>query len=116
VKRISQLYYSVALALFFLMELFISSVRVALAVLSPSGKVRPTFLLMPLDASSDSEIMLTANLISLTPGTLTVDVAAGRSQLLIHSMFGADDPQAEIDAMKQGLERRVLQATRGERL
>ena len=115
-KRILQLYFSVALALFFLMELFISSVRVARAVLSRADKVRPTFLLMPLDATSDAEIMLTANLISLTPGTLTVDVAAGRGQLLIHSMFGADDPQGEIDAMKTGLERRVLRATRGERL
>ncbi len=115
-KRISQLYYSVALALFFLMELFVSSVRVAAAVLFPTRPVRPTFLLMPLDATSDVEIMLTANLISLTPGTLTVDVEAGRGRLLIHSMFGADDPQAEIDSMKQGLERRVLRATRGERI
>jgi hypothetical protein len=31
---------------------------------------------------------------------------------LVHSMFGGDDPKGEIEAMKYGIERRVLRATR----
>lgn len=114
-RPIRKLVFSIALAFYFLYELVKSSVNVAAAVLAPSRPVRPTFLMMPLDATSDLEIMLTANLISLTPGTLSVDVEHGRGHLLIHSMFGADDPEDETRALKEGMERRVLRATRGER-
>jgi multicomponent Na+:H+ antiporter subunit E len=57
---------------------------------------------------SDAAIMLLANLISLTPGTLSVDVSPDRRSLLIHAMF-ADDEQAVIDSIKTGVERRILE-------
>jgi multicomponent Na+:H+ antiporter subunit E len=96
-----------------LYELIVSSLRVAWDVLTPDMKAKPTFIVMPLDAKTDLELMLTANIISLTPGTLSIDLNADRSELLIHSMFGADDPEGEIAALKHGIERRVLRATRG---
>ena len=66
----------IQLVLYFLWDLFSSSVIVAWDVLTPRDRSEPQLLLMPLDAETDAEIMATANLISLTPGTLTVDVAA----------------------------------------
>ncbi|MDJ0860394.1 MAG: Na+/H+ antiporter subunit E [Dinoroseobacter sp.] len=112
-KLLIQIYGTLNLAIYFLYELFVSSLRVAWDVLTPEMKARPTFIVMPLDAKSDVELMLTANIISLTPGTLSIDLNGDRSELLIHSMFGAEDPEGEIAAMKQGIERRVLRATRG---
>ena len=101
-----------SLFVYFHYELIVSSLRVAWDVLTPRNYARPGFVVMPLDARSDTEVMLTANLISLTPGTLSIDLSNDRSQLLIHSMFGGDDPEAEVRALKRGIERRVLRATR----
>ncbi|MFN3614431.1 MAG: Na+/H+ antiporter subunit E, partial [Rubrimonas sp.] len=71
---------------------------------------RPAFVTMPLDAETDVEITLTANLISLTPGTLSVDVTPDRRGLIIHAMY-AEDP-ADVIAGCKTMERRVLEALR----
>ncbi|WP_425092037.1 Na+/H+ antiporter subunit E [Tropicimonas sp. S265A] len=112
-RVLTQVYGIINLAVYFVYELFVSSLRVAWDVLTPDMKARPTFIVMPLDAKTDMELMLTANIISLTPGTLSIDLNADRTELLIHSMFGAEDPEGEIAALKHGIERRVLRATRG---
>jgi multicomponent Na+:H+ antiporter subunit E len=95
---------------YFIYDLVKSSVQVAGAVLSPARRQRSRFVVMPLDVRSEFGIMLTANLISLTPGTLSVDVAADRRSLLIHAMF-ADDPEGAVRGLKDGIERRVLEVT-----
>lgn len=95
------------LAAYFTYDLIASSVQVAHAVLFPASSIRPGFVEVELDARSDVAIMMIANLTSLTPGTLSVDVAPDSRRLLIHAMF-AGDPQTVIDAVKLGLEPRVL--------
>jgi multicomponent Na+:H+ antiporter subunit E len=101
---------TLGLTAYFIYDLVKSSVQVAGAVLSPARRQRARFVVMPLDVRSEFGIMLTANLISLTPGTLSVDVAADRRTLLIHAMF-ADDPAAVVKGLKDGIERRVLEVT-----
>lgn len=100
------------LLLYFLWDLLRSSVEVAWDVLTPQTLAEPKMLLLPLDAKTDAEIMATANLISLTPGTLSVDVSDDRSTLLVHTMFGASNPEATKAQLKRGIERRVLRVLR----
>ncbi len=97
------------LALFFLWELLLSSVKVAWDVIRPRPRNNPKIITVPLDVQSDLEILLLTNLISLTPGTLSVDVTEDRKTLIVHAMF-ADDPQAEVSNLKSGMERMVLEA------
>jgi multicomponent Na+:H+ antiporter subunit E len=99
------------LLLRFLYELWVSSVAVARAVLARRLPDDYGFVEMPLDARTDAEIVLTANLISLTPGTLSIDVSPDRRRLLVHAMF-VGDPDATVASMKDGLERPVLEALR----
>lgn len=94
------------LMIYFFYELFMSSFRVAAAVLRPWTVRHSEFLEMPLDVESDIEIMLVANLISLTPGTLSLDVSEDRKTLYVHAMF-AEDPEAEIKGLKAGMEHNV---------
>lgn len=94
------------LTLFFLYELIMSSLRVAWDVMTPGDSSTPAILDMPLDAESDFEILLITNLISLTPGTLSLDVSDDRKTLTFHAMY-ADDPEAVISDLKNGLERMV---------
>ncbi|MEJ5083206.1 Na+/H+ antiporter subunit E [Ochrobactrum sp. MYb379] len=97
---------AIVLALYFTKELVLSCINVARDVIAPRPRLNPAIVKMPLDAKSDLEIFLVANLISLTPGTLTLDVAHDKSFLLIHSIY-ADDPDALVAELKSGMEYRV---------
>ncbi len=101
----------VRFALFFTKELLVTSYRVAVDVVKPLPLMRPGVVGIPLDAETDLEITLLANLISLTPGTLSLDVSPDRKTLYIHAMYvvNPDDLRKEI---KDGMERRLLELLR----
>jgi multicomponent Na+:H+ antiporter subunit E len=96
---------------YFLGEMLKSSLRVAWDVITPTHYNRPGILAIPLSAKTDVEITLLANLITLTPGTLSLDVSPDRRTLYIHAMF-AEDPDAIRRDIKNGLERRLLELIR----
>lgn len=93
---------------FFLWELVLSNLRVAYDVMSPRFHMRPGVIAIPLDVKSEVQIVTLANLITLTPGTLSLDVSADRKVLYIHAMY-VDDVEAVRRRIKDGLERRVLE-------
>jgi multicomponent Na+:H+ antiporter subunit E len=97
------------LAVYFFWELLLSSVKVAWDVIRPRPQNNPKIIEMPLDVTTDLEILVLTNLISLTPGTLSVDVTPDRKTLIVHAMF-ADDPAAEVANLKAGMERMVWEA------
>lgn len=97
--------------LVFLKELIVSSLRVAYDVVTPTDYAKPGIIAVPIDARTDAEITLLANTISLTPGTLSLDVSKDRSVLYIHAMF-IDDPDALRREIKEGLEKRLLEVMR----
>lgn len=96
---------------YFLKEMIVSSARVAWDVITPTHYNRPGILAIPLSAKTDLEITLLANLITLTPGTLSLDLSPDRQTLYIHAMF-AEDPEAIRRDIKEGLERRLLELIR----
>jgi multicomponent Na+:H+ antiporter subunit E len=96
------------LAARFLYELVVSSLRVVWDVITPTHLSRPGIIAMPLDAKGDGEILLVANLISLTPGSLSLDVSADRKTLYVHAMF-VEDPDRLRRELKDGLEREVIE-------
>lgn len=100
----------IAFAGFFVKELFKANLRVALDVVTPSHDMRPGVVAIPLSVKTDSQITLLANVISLTPGTLSLDVSDDRSVLYIHSMY-VDDPDELRHEIKAGFERRILEVT-----
>ena len=100
---------TVRLTGFFLVELLLSNLRVF--VITPGHISRPGIVGVPLSAESDMEILLVANLISLTPGTLSIDLSDDRRTLYVHVMF-LDDPDLFRQSIKEGLEQRVLEVTR----
>jgi multicomponent Na+:H+ antiporter subunit E len=96
---------------YFIKELIISNLQVVWDVITPKHSSRPGIIGIPLDAKTDLEIMLVANLISLTPGTLSLDVSEDKTMLYVHVMF-LDDVEKTRHAIKEGLERRVLEVMR----
>ncbi len=102
---------AVRFAGFFLWQLLLSNLRVAYDVITPRLYMRPGIVAVPLDAKTDQEITLLANLITLTPGTLSLDVSEDRSTLYVHAMF-VDSPDSVRDSIKNGFERRLLELIR----
>ncbi|MEX0716207.1 MAG: Na+/H+ antiporter subunit E [Planctomycetaceae bacterium] len=101
----------VSFAAFYLWELLLSNFRVAYDVVTPTNYMRPGVIAVPLDAKTDAEITLLSMLITLTPGTLSLDLSADKSLLFIHGMF-VEDPDAFRASIKDRLERRVLEVMR----
>ncbi len=94
---------------FYLWELVLANLRVARAVLSLRPKLAPAVVAIPLEAHSDLSVTLLANLITLTPGSLTLDISTDRSVIYIHTMQAEDLDQVRLDIKE--LEARVLEVS-----
>jgi multicomponent Na+:H+ antiporter subunit E len=78
---------AVWLVLFFIWELLISSLKVAYDVLTPTHYMRPGVIAVPLENLTNGEITILANMVSLTPGSLSLDVSSDKRTLFIHAMY-----------------------------
>jgi multicomponent Na+:H+ antiporter subunit E len=101
---------AISLAVLFIYELTLSAIRVAILVLTPNLKeqLKPAIIAFPLTAKSDEEITLLANLITLTPGTLSVDVSEDRKTLYVHAI-GMDSKERLIRDIASGFETKVIE-------
>lgn len=99
----------ISLGLLFIYELVLSAWRVAVLVVSPKMDVQPGILAYPLTVKRDFEIALLANLITLTPGTLSVDVSEDRTKLFVHCV-DCSDPEATKRDIAEGFERKIIEA------
>lgn len=112
-RYVKKVWLTIGLLLFFFKELFVSSVRVAIDVVKPSFKMQSGIVGIPLDAETDLEKTLLANMISLTPGTLSIDISKDGKTLYIHAMYIDDgDVDAVRKEIKNGMEARLLRVTR----
>ena len=97
--------HAAGLAAFFAYELLVANFRVAADVLR-GNRMEPAVVAIPLDVTSDGEILLLSMLINITPGSVTIDLADDRRTLYVHVMHmkSADETRREI---KDGFERRI---------
>ena len=102
---ISRMRRALGLAAFFAWELLLANFRVAADVLG-ANRIEPAVVAIPLDVTTDGEILLLSMLINMTPGSVTIDLAEDRRTLYVHVMHmkSADETRREI---KAGFERRV---------
>jgi multicomponent Na+:H+ antiporter subunit E len=102
----SKAVYAIQLVGFFVHEIVLANVRVALDVMRPQTAITPAVIAIPLDVTSDHEILLLSMLINITPGSVTIDLSDDRRTLYVHVMHmrTADETRREI---KEGFERRI---------
>ncbi|MEZ4598238.1 MAG: Na+/H+ antiporter subunit E [Syntrophotaleaceae bacterium] len=91
---------------FFLWEILLSALRIAFDVVTPVHHMRPAVLAIPLELESDLGITFLANVITLTPGTLSLDVSDDRKTLYIHAMY-VDDPEKFKRDLKNKFEKPI---------
>ena len=99
--------------LWYVRELVLCNVRVARDVLTPVLRNQPGIVSIPLDVETDAEITAVTNLVSLTPGSLSLSLSKDRRNLYVHLM---DVDPAQVEQLrhevKSGIERRVLGMSR----
>ncbi len=87
-----------------------ANLRVAWEVVTPGYAMRAGILRVPIHTATNWETMLLANAISLTPGTLTLEVSLDGAALYVHALF--IDSREALEAEIADLERRLLWALR----
>ncbi|RJP24194.1 MAG: Na+/H+ antiporter subunit E [Candidatus Abyssobacteria bacterium SURF_5] len=102
---------AVGFILFFVWELTKASALVTYDILTPRHRMSPGIVAIPLDARTDAEIVFLANLITLTPGTLSIEVSDDRRVLYVHALY-IDSVEGFRRHVKQGFERRLLEVFR----
>jgi multicomponent K+:H+ antiporter subunit E len=90
-----------------LFDIVVSAIGLARLILGPETRIRPGFVRVPLALRSPQGIVALASIITLTPGTLTVDVGAERDHLLVHA-FDLEDPEATVALIKHRYEAPLL--------
>ena len=102
---VSRTAHAFGLAGFFAWELVLANFRVAADVLR-GNRIEPAVVAIPLDVTSDGEILLLSMLINITPGSVTIDLSDDRRTLYVHVMHmtSAEATRREI---KEGFEHRI---------
>jgi multicomponent Na+:H+ antiporter subunit E len=84
-------------ALYFAYKLVESTIVVARTVISPRGAVHTGIVAVPLIGCSDAVTTLIADAISLTPGTLTIEVRDDPRTLYVHALDLRDVDRVQAD-------------------
>lgn len=101
----------IAFIFFFLKELVKANLQVAYEVMTPNYNMTPGIVKVPLDVKTNLEITFLANMITLTPGTLSLDVSDDKKVLYVHSMY-IKDRESFVRGIKNGFEKRILEILR----
>lgn len=94
------------LAFHFLFDLVRANFRMAGIILSPRMKLRPAVVAVPLILRSEAAIILLTNMITLTPGTLSLDISSNRDTIYIHTVY-LDDAEQFRQQVIRGYEERL---------
>lgn len=103
--------HAVSFFFFFLWLVTDANLRVAAQILAPRPNLRPAVIAVPLEVKTDFEIVLLANVLTLTPGSLSLDVSDDRRVLYVH-LIQVDDVEQARRQIKDRIERRALEMLR----
>jgi multicomponent K+:H+ antiporter subunit E len=87
-----------------LWDILIANLMVARLVLGPQGGLKPAFVRVPVALENPLALTMLAGAISLTPGTVSVDVRPDDGCILMHSLH-VEDVQTMVTDIKERYER-----------
>lgn len=108
-KAIRKLFHFLAFLPYYFVEVIRSNLRVAYDILTPRDHFCPAIVQIDLEPMSDRQLLMLTNLVSMTPGTLTLDVSEDRRQITIHAMY-ASDVKTLVHEFKTNFEPRIRNA------
>lgn len=106
-----RIYKILVLFYIFIRELILSNLDVVKLVYAREPNFEPGIFAMPIDVKKNWEITLLANLITLTPGTLSIALSDDNSHIFIHAMH-IDEKEQSIHEIKNTFEKAIMEVTR----
>ncbi len=104
---IRRIWKSFVLIVYFLYELIKANIIVTIEILTPNFYMQPAVIAYPLELKTDFQISILTNFLTLTPGSLTLDVSPDKKTLFIHSMYVKDTDEF-INTIKNKIEKKIL--------
>ncbi|WP_096434537.1 Na+/H+ antiporter subunit E [Alteribacter populi] len=101
---------TVKLILLFIYKLILSNIDVVRIILSPKLDVEPGIIAVPTKLKTDWEVTLLATLISLTPGTLSMNFSPDGRTIYVHSIHVPDKEKA-IEEIHSSFEKAIMEVT-----
>lgn len=108
---LKRIYYILKLLIIFLRELILSNIEIVKLVYQRKPTFEPGIFKYPLTLEKNWEITLLANLITLTPGTLSVAISEDQQTIYIHAMH-IDTIEESISDIKNTFEKAIMEVTR----
>jgi multicomponent Na+:H+ antiporter subunit E len=91
---------------FYLVEVLKANLLIAVDILTPRNRMTPRFVTVRLDPLTHRQLLLLTNVITMTPGTICLDISPDGRDLLIHSLYAKSDDEL-IRSVKDDYERRI---------
>lgn len=91
---------------YFALEVVKANLRLMRIVLSPNPKMQPAIVRVPVQLKSDIALTVLANILTLTPGTLSLDISEQRDAIFVH-VIDTESPEALRHEIQNGFERRL---------
>lgn len=101
----------IVLFFIFVRELIMSNIQVLLAVIRPRMDIKPAIFALKTELKDDWEITLLSSLITLTPGTLVLNISDDQKTLYIHALH-VDDVDETIKSIKTSFEKAIIEVSR----
>lgn len=84
-------------------DIILANVEVARQVLGPVGRLKPAFIEVPLSVDDTLVATMLGSIVSLTPGTVSIEIDRERRVLLVHALH-VEDVEATIATIKSRYE------------
>ena len=85
---------------YYVWEIIAGALRISWDVLHPRPKLAPVLVRVPVEKLSARQRLVLAALVTMTPGTLSVDLLDEADQLVVHGLYDAKDPEALLATIR----------------
>ena len=96
-KIFRKIYYSLVFVVIYLTKLVQANLYIAYDILTPNLKVNPSFIKVPLVLKSEFGMLLFSNLLSMTPGSLSIDITQDRQYMWVHVLYRTTDEEMLLE-------------------
>jgi multicomponent Na+:H+ antiporter subunit E len=102
-KWLKKIYLIIEFIFYFMMKLIQSNFFIAYDILTPKMHSKPAFMEIPLKLKTDMGMLLFSNLLSMTPGTLSMDISRDKKKVLVHVLYYSTDElmQKDFDGIQE---------------
>lgn len=108
IKDVGRVERAISLFGYLTWQIVLANFRIALDAVRVEHRFVPGIIRVPLNVTDESDILMLAAMINITPGSVALDVSKDRRVMYVHVMNMAN-PDAARHEIKDGFERRILE-------